>query len=184
MVSPTDPVVGLRPMTRADLPDVLRWRQAPHVARWFVGSGPVTAAAIAARYGPRIDGDAPTRMWVVEVDSDPVGFVQDYRIRDYPETAILVPDPDAIGVDYLIGEVEWTGRGIGRRMLSSWFELARSGYPDASTYFAAPDHRNVASRRLLLRVGFTEGLWFDEPQPDGSTATVVGHSLDVASVLG
>jgi RimJ/RimL family protein N-acetyltransferase len=171
-------------MTRADLVDVLRWRQAPHVARWFVGSGPVTEAAIAARYGPRIDGTDPTRMWIVEVDDGPIGFLQDYRIRDHPEFAMLAPDPDAIGVDYLIGEEAWLRRGLGSEMLHRWFELARTGYPDASTYFAAPDHRNVASRRLLCHVGFTEGIWFDEPQPDGSVATLVGHSLAVASVLG
>ena len=118
-------------------------------------------------------------MWVVEVGGDPVGFVQDYRIRDYPETAVLVPDPDAVGVDYLIGEVEWTGRGVGRRMLTSWFELAQGGYPDAETYFAAPDHRNRASRNLLLSVGFVEGAWFDEPQRDGTLLSLVGHSLEV-----
>ena len=179
-----DPVVGLRAMTRADLPDVLRWRQAPHVVPWFVESGPVTAASVAERYGARIDGVVPTRMWVVEANGRSVGLLQDYRIRDHPEFAVLTPDPDAIGVDYLIGEHAWLRRGVGTRMLRRWFDVAREGYPDATTYFAAPDHRNVLSRRLLVRVGFTEGVWFDEPQPDGSVATLVGHSLAVASVLG
>jgi len=179
-----DVVVGLRVMTRGDLPDLLRWRQAPHVARWFAESGPLTAASIEQRYGARIDGDAPIRMWVVEANGRSVGFVQDYRIRDFPETAMVTPDPDAIGLDYVIGEPAWLGRGVGLAMIQRWFDVARAGYPDAATYFAAPDHRNVASRRLLLKAGFVEGTWFDEPQRDGSTATVVGHSLDVASVLG
>ena len=103
---------------------------------------------------------------------------------DHPEFAVLTPDPDAIGVDYAIGELDWVNRGVGLRMLRQWFPVARSGYPDATTYFAAPDHRNLASRRLLLKAGFVEGTWFDEPQPDGTTATLVGHSFDVASVLG
>lgn len=179
-----DVVVGLRAMSRADLPDLLRWRRAPHVARWFDGSGPVTPEAFEERYGPRIDGDDPTRMFVVTVDGRPVGFLQDYRISDHPEFAVLAPDPHAIGVDYSIGEPAWVRRGVGLRMLQRWFEVARAGYPGAATYFAAPDHRNLASRRLLLKAGFVEGIWFDEPQRDGSTATVVGHSLDVASVLG
>ncbi len=180
-----DLVVGLRPMTRADLADLLRWRQAPHVARWFAERRPVTLEMLETRYGPQLDAAAPTtRMFVVTVDAAPVGFLQDYRISDHPEFAVLTPDPDAIGVDYSIGDPAWVGRGVGIRMLRRWFEVARADYPDATTYFAAPDHRNVASRRLLLKAGFVEGIWFDEPQRDGTTATVVGHSLDVASVLG
>ena len=54
-------------------------------------------------------------------------------------------------------------------------------FPDATSYFAAPDHRNEASLRVLDKVGFTEGIWFDEPQADGIVDTVVGCTLDVAA---
>jgi RimJ/RimL family protein N-acetyltransferase len=178
------PEVALRPMTRADLGDLLRWRQAPHVERWFPSAEPLTIETIEARYGPRIDGTAATRMFVVTVDGASVGFLQDYRIRDHPDFAVLTPDPDAIGVDYAIGDADWLRRGVGLQAIRAWCGLVRSGYPDAATCFAAPDHRNVASRRLLRAAGFAEGTWFDEPQPDGSTATLVGHSLSLASVLG
>ena len=104
------PALALRAMTRDDLPAVLRWRRAPHVARWFVGSGPATAESIEARYGPRIDGEAPTRMWVVEVGGDPVGFVQDYRIRDYPDTAVLVPD--RMRSELTTSSARWSGPGV------------------------------------------------------------------------
>lgn len=180
----SEPVVALRPMTRADLRDVVRWRRQPHVAKWFDTGSASTDAEIEARYLPRITGDQPTRMFVVEAHGRSVGMLQDYLISDHPEFAVLTPDPEAVGVDYLIGEPAWLRRGIGTAMLRRWFEVARTGYPDAIAFFAAPDHRNVASRNLLLRVGFTEGTWFDEPQPDGSVATLVGHSLAVASVLG
>ena len=62
-------------------------------------TGEPTAQRVAAAYGPDIDGTTPTRMWVVEVNGRSIGFVQDYRIRDYPEFALLTPDPDAIGLD-------------------------------------------------------------------------------------
>jgi RimJ/RimL family protein N-acetyltransferase len=123
-------------------------------------------------------------MWVVEVNGRSVGFVQDYRIGDYPEYALLAPDPEAIGIDYAIGEPAWVGRGLGVRLLWAWMLRARHRLPDATTYFAAPDHRNAPSLRILAKAGFTQGLWFDEPRPDGSVDTVVGCSLDVARVLG
>lgn len=180
----THGLVGLRPMTRSDLGDVLRWRREPDVARWFPTAEALTPQALEASYGPRIDGEAATRMFVVTVDGVGVGFLQDYLIRDHPEFALLAPDPDAVGVDYAIGDPAWRGREVGLRMLRRWFDVARAGYPGAATYFAAPDHRNHASRRLLVRAGFVEGTWFDEPQPDGGVATLVGHTRAATAVLG
>ena len=56
--------------------------------------------------------------------------------------------------------------------------------PDVGGYFAAPDHRNLASLRILDKVGFAQGTWFDEPQRDGTTTTVVGCTLDVRTRAG
>lgn len=175
--------VGVRAMTRGDLAEVVRWRQSDHVRRWWAAAGEPTAEALEAVYGPRIDGMTTTRMWVGEVNGRSVGFFQDYRVRDHPDYALHGADPDAIGLDYALAE-EWSGRGFGTRLLWAWMLRARSRFPDAATYFAAPDHRNAPSLRVLAKAGFTEGLWFDEPRPDGSTDTVVGCSLDVAQVLG
>jgi hypothetical protein len=36
---------------------------------------------------------------------------------------------------------------------------------------------------VLAKLGATQGLWFDEPQSDGSVETVVGCSIDVRQVL-
>jgi aminoglycoside 6'-N-acetyltransferase len=178
-----DTRLAVRAMSRGDLPDVVRWRAAEHVRTWFTPGAP-TVEYVEAKYGERIDGMSPTRMWVVEVNGRSVGFVQDYRIGDYPDYAVLGPDPEAVGVDYLIGEPAWVGRGLGPRMLSAWMRRARARFPAATSFFAAPDHRNAASRRILGKAGFTEGLWFDEPQDDGTVTTHVGHTLDVHQVLG
>jgi aminoglycoside 6'-N-acetyltransferase len=179
-----DQRVDLRAMTHGDLPALTRWLQASHVQRWWHNDGEPTADRVRATYGPRVDGTTPTRMWVVEVNGRSIGFVQDYRIRDYPGFALLTPDPDAVGVDYAIGEPGWAGRGLGARVLWAWMRGARQRFPDATSYFAAPDHANAASLRILDKAGFVRGTWFDEPQRDGTTATVVGCTLDVRRVLG
>lgn len=91
--------IDLRAMTHGDLPILARWLAAPHVRRWWNTGGPPTPERVAATYGPRIEGTTQTRMWVVEVNGRSIGFVQDYRIRERPEVALLTPDPDAIGLD-------------------------------------------------------------------------------------
>ena len=179
-----DRVVTIRAMTRGDLTDVTRWRQSEHVRRWWASEGEPTPELVEERYAPCIDGLTPTRMWVGEVNGRSVGFLQDYRVGDYPDYALLGPDPESIGVDYLIGDPAWVGRGLGARMLWAWMLRSRHRLPDATRYFAAPDHRNAASLRVLAKAGFTAGLWFDEPQEDGTVDTVVGCSLDVRRVLG
>ena len=89
-----------------------------------------------------------------------------------------------MGLDYAIGEPEWAGRGLGARVLWTWMLGARRRFPDVTAYFAAPDHANAASLRILDKAGFTQGTWFDDPQRDGTTSTVVGCTLDVRRVLG
>jgi len=177
-----DTRVVLRAMGRGDLADLHRWRCAEHVVRWWRG-GPVTAEEVEDRYGPRIDGRAPVRMWVVEVNGRSVGFVQDYLVADQPEFAVPAPEPDAVGFDYAIGDPEWTGRGLGTRTVWAWLLRARRRFPGTGVYVAAPDHRNHASLRVLAKAGFAEGVWFDEVN-DGEPATYVACTLDVATVLG
>lgn len=177
------PVVALRPMTRGDLPHLGRWLNAEHVHRWYAVDGDPTPDWVAENYGPDIDGKTPVTFWVIEVNGRSVGFCQDYRISDEADYALLTPDPDAIGFDYAIGEPAFVGRGIGARMAWVWLSSIPHRYPGATACFAAPDHRNAASLRMLAKVGFEQGTWFDEPQPDGSTTTMVGCSLDLRRVV-
>jgi RimJ/RimL family protein N-acetyltransferase len=179
-----DQVIDLRAMTPGDLPLLARWLRAPHVRRWWHADGEPTDERVVSSYGPRVDGTTPTRLWVVEVNGRSIGFVQDYRIRDHPDFALLTAHPDAVGLDYAIGEPEWAGRGLGGRVLWTWLVRAVRRFPDAAEFFAAPDHRNASSLRVLGKVGFEQGTWFDEPQRDGRVATVVGCTLDVRRVLG
>jgi RimJ/RimL family protein N-acetyltransferase len=174
---------SVRPMTPGDFPDVSRWVNEPHVARWWDEHR--TLEQVAAHYGPALRGDDPTRLWVWEVNGRSVGFSQDYRISDYPDYALLTTRADAIGFDYALGEPAFVGRGLGTSLLWVFLrDIVWPAYAGAGEFFAAPDHRNAASLRVLAKLGFTEGLWFDEPAARGMVDTVVGCSLDVAQVIG
>jgi RimJ/RimL family protein N-acetyltransferase len=179
-----DTVVALRPAGRGDLPDLVRWRQSEHVLQWWASDGEPTEENVTAQYGPELDGMTPTRIWIAEVNGRSVGFRSDYRIKDYPDYALLGPDPEAVGVDYAIGEPQYVGRGLGVHVLWVWALRAAQRFPDVATFYAAPDHRNERSLRTLDKLGFRRGIWFDEPRADGSVCTVVGCTLDVRRVLG
>ena len=175
--------ISVRPMTEGDFADVTRWVNEPHVAKWWDDER--SPEQVAAYYGAALRGEDPTRMWVWEVNGRSIGFGQDYRISDHPDYVLLCGRPDAIGFDYAIGEAAFVGRGIGTAILWVFLrDIVWPAYPGAREFFAAPDHRNEASLRVLDKLGFTRGLWFDEPGDNGRVDTVVGCSLDVAQVMG
>ena len=174
----------IRPLTRPDFSLVMAWQSMPHVSRWW-NDHTRTIEAVEQHFGPALDGKDPTRVWVAEINGRPAGFLQDYLIGDHPDYALLTAAPEAVGVDYLIGDPNLVGKGVGTRLMWMFLQTqVAQGYPEADTYFAAPDHRNHPSLRLLAKLGFTQGLWFDEPQPGGEVDTVIGCSLDVRTVFG
>lgn len=174
---------AVRPMTTGDFPDLVRWVNAPHVAKWWDEHR--SPEAVAAHYGPALRGEEAVRYWILEVNGRSVGFCQDYRISDHPDYALLCGRPDAVGFDYVIGEAAFVGRGLGTKLLWVFLrDIVVPGHPGLSEVFAAPDHRNARSLRVLEKLGATQGLWFDEPARDGGRVdTVIGCSIDVDRVL-
>jgi aminoglycoside 6'-N-acetyltransferase len=173
----------VRPMTPGDFADVTRWLQQPHVVAWWDENK--SRDQVSAYYGAAIRGDVPIRMWIWEVNGRSVGFSQDYRISEHPGYSLLASSPDAIGFDFAIGEQAFIGRGLGTSLLWVFLrDVVRPAYAGVEELFAAPDHRNAASLRVLAKLGFGEGTWFDEPGPHGQVDTVVGCGLDVAKVMG
>jgi len=144
-----------RPLTRDDLSRLLQWHNAPHAAEWFA-DGPRDIAAAEAKYGPRIDGVAPVRVEVVEIDGIAAGYLQRYLTRDHPEYAVAARDNDAAAIDYLIGEPRLVERGIGTRMIWHYVrDVVFPAYPRVPRIIASPDARNTRSIRALEKAGFT-----------------------------
>jgi aminoglycoside 6'-N-acetyltransferase len=163
--------VTFRAMRHDDVAAVVRWQQAPHAERWFHGST-LTVEAAHERYGPRIDGQHPTHMSVIQLGGRDVGYIQHYRVADHDEYAVKTRAPDAIGFDYLIGDPAYVGRGLGTRMIWTFLrEVLVPSYPDAPRFLASPDHRNAASLRALAKCGFVAGDWIDMPSTRGESVT-------------
>ncbi len=173
---------ALRPMTEGDFADVSRWVNTPHVARWWDEHR--SPAQVAAYYGPGVRGEDPVRYWIWEVNGRSVGFSQDYLIADHPDFALLSGRPDAVGFDYVVGEPAHVDRGLGTSLLWVFLrDIVVPAYDGVRELFAAPDHRNTRSLRVLEKLGARQGVWFDEPRSDGGVDTVIGCSIDVRTVL-
>ena len=61
-------------------------------------------------------GSEPIHVYLIQSEGVPIGWIQWYRWRDFPEHAIQVgADPMSAGIDLAIGEIEMTGRGFRAR---------------------------------------------------------------------
>jgi len=156
-------------MTWADLPMLLEWLRQPHVKAWWRDE-PDDLAAIEATYGACITGNDPTELFVVVADGRDVGMVQRYRFADEPEWcacfAGVADVQQAAGIDYLIGDPDLVGRGVGTAAIAA-IVADTFDHSLVPTIITNVDQVNVASWRALEKAGFRR-VWegeLDSPDP-------------------
>lgn len=153
-------------MTVDDLADVARWRSEPHVVAWFPHRF-ADVDEVLTRYGRRLTGDDPVRMFVAFIGGVPIGYAQCFPVASDDDLAVRCGDPDAVGIDYLIGEPDLVGRGLGGEMIDRFCrDIVVRVFPDAPRILAAPDVRNRASIAVLVKNGFVPGLWIEPESSD------------------
>jgi aminoglycoside 6'-N-acetyltransferase len=145
-----------RPLKKSDFAQFAAWLAVPHVAKWW--REPPTVEHVAKEYGACTEGDFKTRVYVVQSGEKAIGIIQTYRLEDYPDWAKDFPLPGAVSIDYLIGELEYTGRGVGPEMIRQFIDdVIRAVYPDATGVATSAELENHASLGALRKVGFVPG---------------------------
>lgn len=174
-----DVEISFRPLTREDLPDVVRWQRSAAARPWFHGG--LTLAQAEERYGPRIDGAHPARMYVAVLGGRAIGYAQVYAAEPPPTAPGREAPAEAVGIDYVVGEDDLVGQGIGTAMIGAFIrQVVRMVHPAATHVVARPDHRNHRSVRALEKNGFVQGLWVDTlPRPGEPPVTEIVCTLDL-----
>ncbi|MGK5630325.1 GNAT family N-acetyltransferase [Streptomyces sp. URMC 123] len=150
-------MITWRRLGERDLPLLRAWLEQPHVARWWHHE--TSPEAVARDFGPAVRGEEPTENLLVLLDGEPLGLVQRYRYADYPEylaelaaAAVEVPE-GAVSLDYLIGDPERAGRGLGSRMIEAIVRATWADHPDVSAVVVPVHAANHASWRALEKAG-------------------------------
>ena len=156
LVSPLDPAqIGFRRMVMGDLPLMHRWLQVSQVLEWWWGGVAPSYEAVAEKYGPRVRSEEPTDQYIILHGSRPIGYIQTYMIRDYPEYAAVVgADDGAAGVDLFIGETDYLHKGFGCHILRAFLRDVVFGAGDATSCVIGPSAANRVAIRAYEKAGF------------------------------
>ena len=154
--------IGFRPLTADELPLLYEWLQREHIQRWWTDRE--TYDEVVQHYLPAIEGSEPTDLYLILSDGLPVGFVQTYRVSDYPAYRDLVNVGDGVaGVDLFVAEPELTGRGFGSEALRRFVADIVFSDPEIHACVADPDAENIASLRAFEKAGFRVVRRFVDP---------------------
>ena len=144
------------PLRSSDLPSLAAWLSRPHVALWW--REPFDLVSVEQNYGPLAEGVDPTEGFIVHFGDRPIGYVQRYLIDEHPEWRETIRGAlghaGGIGIDYLIGEPDLVGRGVGRRLIPRFVDASWKRYPSANRIAVALQQENIASWKALEAAGF------------------------------
>jgi RimJ/RimL family protein N-acetyltransferase len=143
-----------RPMNLDDLPLMHRWVNTPHVREWWDALPALDA--VVAKYTPRILCKEPTRSFIVAAGATPIGYIQSYRIADYPDYARhLGADDRAAGVDLFVGEAEFVGHGYGSAILNEFLRTVVFTDEWPTECVIGPEIENQRAIRSYQKAGFS-----------------------------
>lgn len=145
-------LASFRPLAMADVRLLHRWINGDEEVRrwWGRDAGPLSK--FEEKYVPRIKGLVPTRGYVIEYASQPIGYIQEYPIDDHPRWAGLVDlNERAAGVDLFVGEPEYRGHGRGSAILRRFLRDVVFGPDDVVSCIIGPDETNLRAIRSTRR---------------------------------
>lgn len=150
----TDPAVSFRKVESADTALLHLWHNQPHVKRWYDEDLDLsTVESVAEIYASEDQGH--TRGYIILCGQQPIGYIQTYLIRDYPDYGRhLDLDEDAAGVDLFIGDADYVHKGLGPRILRRFLADIVFASPGITSCVVGPEPGNKAAIRAYEKAGF------------------------------
>ena len=148
--------INFRSITFADIPLMLQWFNTPHVQE-FYSLRSWTEDEVLAKLTPYISGDKPVSGFMVLLEENPIGYLQSYKVSDYPWRNQNLPEEivkTAVGMDLFIGNKDFLGKGLGQRIIQTFIETQVC--PQYQYCIVDPDTRNVSAIRCYERLKFKE----------------------------
>ncbi len=144
-------MIAFRSIGEAEVSVLHEWLNSGEALRWYAKE-PSTIEALRGKYG---HAHSATTHLVATLDEKPIGFVQCYLIRDYPDYCRLVAGrPGDCGLDIFLGNDADIGRGLGTRVLKAALEAIVFDRFNARRCLIGPSPDNKRAIRCFEKCGF------------------------------
>jgi len=150
-----DDMIELRAFEDSDLQLLDKWLHKEYIKKWFEVPNICTIDDWLHEVKNR-NGEFKWITYFVALWNDcPIGFCLYYKCMDAKEDWYKDMSLDGTySIDYLIGEDNYLGKGLGKKMVAKLVEMIFS-HANAKRIIVQPDKNNVASGNVLLANGFT-----------------------------
>lgn len=161
--------LNFRKLEQNDLPLLYRWLNTAFVMEWFEKYG-CTYSQVVDKFTPRILGEKPINCYIIQYVATPIGYIQSYKIADFPEyNNVVRADAHTIGLDLFIGHPDYIHRGMGKYILANFLRQFVFADPNISTCIIGPEPANQIAIRSYQKTGFRHFKTVhlpDENQPE------------------
>jgi RimJ/RimL family protein N-acetyltransferase len=159
--SPIDFPFQFELLTERRLPLLAEWLARPHVAEYW--GEPSSTDELWADYLAPEREDSSTEAFIVLFGSQPVGFVQVYRVAGcsggwWPDER----DPGARGIDQFLADEGALNQGLGTAMIRAFLTRLFAS-SDVTTIQTDPDPDNARAIRAYEKAGFVKDEVVDTP---------------------
>lgn len=142
--------ITFKPLQETDLNLLCRWLDQPHVKEWW--NDGLTYEEIKHKYRKRI-GDTMVAPFIAYLNDVPIGFIQYYHANKVSDGWWPEAVEGTVGIDQLIGEVDYINRGIGTQMICAFTKMLLNNNA-IKKIITDVDPKNMRAVRCYEKAGF------------------------------
>lgn len=144
-------------MNHADYGIMAQWLSTKEVLEFYGDvNSPFTLEQVKSKYEPRINGKVPVYPYIVELDSTPIGFIQQYKLNgEIQEEFGYSFAHNVYGIDQFIGVPEYFNQGLGTIMVNKFIDYLYRN-TDVHTIILDPEVSNARAIRCYEKCGFVK----------------------------
>ncbi|WP_053366514.1 GNAT family N-acetyltransferase [Bacillus sp. FJAT-27245] len=147
-------LLNFRKLNSKDLDIMHKWLNNGFAAKWY-GKKQMTIEDVKEKYLPYINNEKPTQSYIFSYENKPIGYIQTYKINDYPDYEKQVAiDENASGLDLFIGEDEFIHKGLGKYIIRKFLKEIVFSLSGAVSCILGPEPDNVIAIKTYEKVGF------------------------------